>query len=180
MPLIYSLVSLCVRARMSACLLQLFASAAMPDQQATHLPVYNSHHAMLRCSQTPLFLSHHSLHSPLFTFSLFLTHTNKQTRVHTDAVNCIIVKTGLTKWEAKREGNRATGYVRRGVGRICLQKPNNVVGGKRKKTERESEKTISVFSNIKSLFVSVYPLLICLFLPSWREIQLSQRKGSFW
>lgn len=120
MPLIYSLVSLCVRARMFACLLQLFASAAMPDQQATHLPVYNSHHAMLRCSQTPLFLSHHSLHSPLFTFSLFLTHTNKQTRVHTDAVNCIIVKTGLTKWEAKREGNRATGYVRRGVGRIYL------------------------------------------------------------
>lgn len=52
---------------------------------------------------------------------------------------------------------------------ICLQKPNNVVGGTRKKTERESEKTISVFSNIKSLFVSVYPLLINLFVPSFLE-----------
>lgn len=54
----YSLTHLlCMCVCTSICLLAsvVWIGAARLDQQANHLPVYNSHHATLRCSQTPIF-----------------------------------------------------------------------------------------------------------------------------
>lgn len=114
------LTRLFVCARSHVCLLASVVCFGCNARPTSHSPAslqLPSCHASL-FTDTPLFVS------PLPALSIIhffiVSHAHKQTRVHTDAVNCIIVKTGLTKWEAKREGNRATGYVRRGVGRINL------------------------------------------------------------
>lgn len=110
------LTRLFVCARSHVCLLASVVCFGCNARPTSHSPAslqLPSRHASL-FTDTPLFVS------PLPALSIIhffiVSHAHKQTRVHTDAVNCIIVKTGLTKWEA----NRATGYVRRGVGRIYL------------------------------------------------------------
>lgn len=85
-----SSVFVCVRERVCLLAPVVWIGAARLDQQANHLPVYNSHPATLRCSQTHLFffsLPHHTLYSLflLFTFPIppslshSLTHTNTNT-----------------------------------------------------------------------------------------------------
>lgn len=102
-----SSVFVCVRERVCLLAPVVWIGAARLDQQANHLPVYNSHPATLRCSQTHLFFffspSPHSVlslsivHFPHSTLSLSLAHTHK----HKHTLSWEILKIRLTKWEVK-------------------------------------------------------------------------------
>lgn len=84
-----SSVFVCVRERVCLLAPVVWIGAARLDQQANHLPVYNSHPATLRCSQTHLFfflslttlctLSFYCSLSPFHPLSLARSHTQTQT-----------------------------------------------------------------------------------------------------